>query len=80
LLAAVLLAGKDEPPVADAGPDQTIQLPADSAVLSGDRSATLLLKKNFLLKGMACHVLKMRIHSAKIALHHYNQNNSAITV
>ena len=27
---------------------------------------------------MACHVVKMRIHSLKIALHHHNRNNSAI--
>jgi len=38
----MMFAGKDEPPVAHAGPDQTIQLPADSAVLSGDRSDTLI--------------------------------------
>jgi len=42
----MMFAGKDEPPVANAGPDQTIQLPADSAVLSGDRSDTLLIKSN----------------------------------
>ena len=37
-------------------------------------------EKKIFLKEMACHVVKMRMHSAKIALRHHNRNNSVITV